>query len=146
MWRTLKAYLLYTWGGLHRYFGNQNNLVSEHRRAVHYFSRALQTRPDMRQARLARAVILWRELEENDDALADLNLLIEQNPADGAALFNRALAHQQAGRYAVALSDVERYLALPTTADGDDGYYETAVHMATLLRELLNSDSPRPHT
>jgi tetratricopeptide (TPR) repeat protein len=141
MWRTLKAYLYYTWGGLHRYFGNQNNLSSEHRRAVHYFGRALQARPSLRRARLARAVILWRELEASDAALEDLNLLIEQDPGDGAALFNRALTHQQAGRYEAALSDVERYLALPET---NDSYYETAIYMESLLRELVSNDSPHP--
>lgn len=140
MWRTLKGYLFYTWGGLHRYFGNQNNLVSEHRRAVHYFSRALEANPDMQQARLARAVILWRELEETAAALADLDFLIDRDPNDGAALFNRALAHQQAGRYEVALSDLESYLAL---ADPDN-YHETALYMESLLRELVTGDTPRP--
>lgn len=138
MWRTLKAYLFYTWGGLHRYFGNQNSMPGEHRRAVHYFSRALKANPEMHQARLARAVILCRELEEIDAALGDLDMLIARDPTDGAALFNRALAHQQAGRYEVALSDIERYLALDSP---NDRYHETAVYLESLLQELSGSGS-----
>ena len=77
MWRIIKSYLFYTWGGLHRYFGNQNNLVKEYRRAVDYFTRAYETNAEMQQALLARAVLLGRELAEPDAALADLETLLE---------------------------------------------------------------------
>ena len=72
MWRAIRAYLLYTWGGLHRYFGNLNSIPREHERAVHYFTRAYQVNPAMHEAVFARAVILWREMDRLDDALADL--------------------------------------------------------------------------
>jgi tetratricopeptide (TPR) repeat protein len=112
MLRIIRAYLLYTWGGLHRYFGNKDNLPREHERAAHYFARAHQLHPGMVQARLARAIILWRELDRSDEAIADLTALLQDDPAYAMALFNRALAYQQAGRYALALADLEAFLAL----------------------------------
>lgn len=136
MWRVIRAYLLYTWGGLHRYFGNLNNLPREHERAVHYFTRAYDVNPAMREARLARAVILWRELERIKEALLDFDALIQEDPAYGAALLNRALVYQQAGDYQRALDDLESYLALPPDRD----YRDLAERIEPLLRDLVQHD------
>lgn len=133
MWRVIRAYLLYTWGGLHRYFGNLNSIPHEHQRAVHYFTRAYELNPAMHQARFARAVILWREMERLDDALDDFNALLEQDPTYGPALLNRALIHQQTGAYARALADIQKYLSLPP----DPEYRDLAERLEPLLRELL---------
>lgn len=133
MWQTVWAYLLYTWGGLHRYFGNQNNVPREHERAIHYFSRAYQVNPQMLQARLARGVILWRELGRVQEAIADFDALLEQDPAYGEALLNRALARQEIGEYALALADLEVYLQLP----GGDNYRDLALRMQHTLREVV---------
>ncbi len=135
MLRAVWAYVLYTWGGLHRLFGNANNLRREHERAVHYFTRAYAVNPKMRQARLARGIILWRELGRVDEALADFDALVETDPADGEALFNRALARQESGRYALALKDLNAYLELPR----DDAYYhDLAVRLHRLLSEMVS--------
>lgn len=135
MWRVIKAYLLYTWGGLHRYFGNQNNLPAEHERAIHYFTRAYEANPAMQEARLARAVILWREMERMDEALADFDALLADDPQCAPALLNRALLLQQTGRYVHALEDLERYLALPL----DDEYRDLALRIEPLLRDLAET-------
>lgn len=137
MWQTLKAYLLYTWGGLHRYFGNQNNLVEEHRRAVHYFARAYAANPQMQQALLARAILLGRELDDVEGALADLGTLLEQDPAYGPALFNRALIYQQMGQYRPALADLNAYLRLPQ----DDAYRQPARRMRQVLEGILAAEA-----
>lgn len=133
MLRVVWAYVLYTWGGLHRLFGNANNLRREHERAVHYFTRAYAVNPKMRRARLERAVILWRELGRIDEALTEFDALLEADPAYGKALFNRALARQESGRYALALADLEAYLRLPE----EDAYRGSARHLRQLLSEML---------
>lgn len=139
LWHVVKAYLLYTWGGLHRYFGNQNNVSREYRRAVHYFTRAYETNPSMRQARLARAILLWREMERIEEALSDLDALLEEDATYAPALLNRAMAYQQRGNYRRALRDLESYLKLPP----DAAYWNTAVRMERMVRELIEEgDGP----
>lgn len=133
MWRTIKAYLFYTWGGLHRYFGNQNNLPKEHRRAVHYFSRAYEANPAMQDALLARAILLARELDQPQAAIADFETLLAQDPIYGPALFNRALVYQQLGEYTLALADVNSYLRLPES----DNYRQSALTMRRLLETVV---------
>ena len=127
------AYVLYTWGGLHRLFGNANNLRGEHERAVHYFSRAHAVNPKMRRARLARGVILWRELGRIDEALTDFDALLEADPAYGEALLNRALARQESGLYALALADIDAYLELPR----NEAYHDLALRLQRLLSETV---------
>lgn len=127
------AYVLYTWGGLHRLFGNANNLRREHERAVHYFTKAYTVNPKMRRARLERAVILWRELGRVDEALREFDALLEADPAYGEALFNRALARQEGGHYALALADLDAYLRLPR----HDAYRDSARHLQQLLSEMV---------
>jgi tetratricopeptide (TPR) repeat protein len=133
MLRFIHAWLLYTWGGLHRYFGNKNNMRSEHERAVHYFSRAYEIDPTFRQARLARAVLYFRELGRPHEALDDLNALLAADPTDGEALLNRAMVAQENGRYQQALADLHTYLALP-----DPTYADEARRMAGLITALLD--------
>jgi tetratricopeptide (TPR) repeat protein len=131
------AYLLYTWGGLHRYFGNQNLMRSEHETAVFYFTRALQTDLTFRQARLARGVLLWRELGRLDEALADFDTLLAADPHDAPALLNRGLVQQQNGRFRPALTDLETYLSLPHT----DPHRDEAQRIAHLLRQLIAEET-----
>ena len=137
MLRFIWAWLVYTWGGLHRYFGNMNSMPSEHLRAIHYFSRAYEIDPRLRQARLARAVLLWRELRRFDEALSELNTLLDADPAYGVALFNRAMVAQEIGRYSDALADLEAFLDLPAE---DDFYHEQARRLVPLIRALDEED------
>jgi regulator of sirC expression with transglutaminase-like and TPR domain len=90
----------------------------------------------MHEARLARAVILWRELDRLEDALRDLDALLEEDATYATALLNRALIYQQTGKYGQALSDLQQYLALP--ADGE--YRDLAERLEPLLRELAQAD------
>ena len=129
--RFLLAWLVYTWGGLHRYFGNQNHIRAEHEAAVRYFTRALRIDPGFRRARLERAILLWRELGCLEEALADLDALLEADPAYAPALFNRALVAQDKGRFAAARADLEAYLQL-----SDADYREEATRLLAILREI----------
>ena len=130
--RFVRAWLIYTWGGLHRYFGNQNKMRSEHEAAVRYFTRAYKIDPTWRRARLERGILLYRELQRLDEALVDFDALLANDPAYGPALFNRAMLAQEAGRYQDALDDIEAYLHLP----GEE-YQAEATRIATFLRQLV---------
>ncbi len=136
MLRFLWAYLVYTWGGLHRYFGNQNSMRSEHEAAVRYFSKAYEIDPTFQRVRLERGVLLFRELGRMEEAQADFDALLEEDPEYAPALFNRAMLAQQNGRYPDALADLEAYQTLE-----DHEYRREADQMIHLLRTLL-SDNP----
>jgi tetratricopeptide (TPR) repeat protein len=130
----LKAYLLYTWGGLHRYFGHANGLRREHWRAVHYFDLAYKADPSFHRALVAGAVIRYRELGEVDRAITALSSLLETAPDHADARFNRAMAYQEEGRYREALADFRSYLQ---TAQPGEQYFDEARRMVALLGDLV---------
>lgn len=133
--RFLWAWLVYTWGGLHRYFGNQSSIRSEHEAAVRCFTKAYQIDPSFRRVLLERGVLLWRELDQPEAAMADFNTLLEDDPGFAPALMNRAMVAQNAGRYREALADFEAYLNLP---DAETEMYQFEVQRTiALLREML---------
>ena len=136
MLRFLWAYLVYTWGGLHRYFGNQNAMRSEHEAAVRYFTKAYEIDPTFLRVRLERGVLLFRELGRPEEALADFDALVGEDPFYAApALFNRALLAQQDGRYPDAIHDLETFLALAPRQ-----YLQEANHLLVVLRTLVAAD------
>ena len=137
--RTAWAWLVYTWGGLHRYFGNMNNMRSEHERAAHYFAHAYEIDPAFWQARQARAVLLWRELDQRVEAIREFDALLKEDPMRGVALFNRAMAVQGLmGRYQESLDNFEAFLQLPNQ---DEDYRKDAELMVASLRALLDEEA-----
>lgn len=134
MIRFVRAWLWYTWGGLHRYFGNKHSLRSEHEAAVRYFSRAFEIDSSFRRVRLERAVLLWRELGREAEAVTEFDHLLTDDPDYAPALLNRAMIAQNEGRYSAALVDLDRYLQLPESETGN--YREEARRTAELLRDL----------
>lgn len=141
MLRFFWAWLIYTWGGLHRYFGNKSNLRREHEAAVRYFTRAYNIDPSFRRVRLERGILLWRELARPEEALADFDALLAEDANYGPALLNRAMVAQNQGRYSVALADLEAFLALPEDEAG--AYRREAARTAALLREMIDAQDPR---
>jgi tetratricopeptide (TPR) repeat protein len=133
--RFLWAWIVYTWGGLHRYFGNKNNLRREHELAVRYFTRAYEIDPTFLRVRLERGVLLWRELDRPDEALADFDAILAEEPNYGAALLNRAMVAQNYGRYEAALADFEAYLRLPHSET--EAYRQEVERTAVLIRQLI---------
>lgn len=129
------------WGSLHRNFGNKSSFVPEHQAAVRRFSRAYELDPGLRQARLDRGIILYRELGRTDEALADFDALLAEDPKFAPALLNRALLAQECGRYSDALTDLEVYLALPIE---DKEYWAIASRSADLLREIVSDLTGNP--
>ncbi|MDX1616266.1 MAG: tetratricopeptide repeat protein [Candidatus Promineifilaceae bacterium] len=134
MFRLLLARLYFMWGSLHRNFGNRSSFQREHRHAIRRFTQAIELDPHLREARLSRGIILFREMGRLDQALADFDALLEEDAHYGPALLNRALLAQEQGRYATALHDLDRYLALPAE-DGE--YYRMAARTAEVLREIV---------
>ena len=137
MLRFLWAYLVYTWGGLHRLFGNRSSIRSEHEAAVRYFTKAYEIDPTFQRVRLERGILLFRELGRYDEALADFNFLLdEQSDYSNLALLNRALLHQQNAQFEEALTDFDAFLEQP-----HDDYYAEAVRMRNVLHALLSDES-----
>ncbi|MGH2536845.1 MAG: hypothetical protein ACRDHL_05585 [Candidatus Promineifilaceae bacterium] len=132
--RAILARSLFMWGSLHRNFGNNASFAREHHSAVKRFSQAYRLDPAFREARLARAILYYRELNMAEAGLADLDALLLEDPDYGPALLNRAMAAQQLGRYAQALADLERYLGLPAE---DDEYAQIAARTAAALRDIV---------
>ncbi len=130
--RFVWAWFLYTWGGLHRYFGIQNSMAREFERAVHYFGRAYQVDPTFRAARLHRGILLGRELGRIDEAIADFDALLAEDPTYFLALFNRGIMWMENGRYPQALADMETYL---TQAAPSDENWPDAQRIVRLVRE-----------
>lgn len=135
--RFVWAWFLYTWGGLHRYFGIQNSMAREFERAVHYFGRAYQVDPTFRAARLHRGILLGRELGRIDEAIADFDALLAEDPTYFLALFNRGIMWMENGRYPQALADMETYL---TQADPADENWPDAQRIVRLLQDLDNNE------
>jgi tetratricopeptide (TPR) repeat protein len=134
MWRIIWARILYMWGSLHRNFGNRSSFNREHQHAVRRFSQAYEMDPDLREARLDRGILLYRELGKLDEAKADFDALLDDDPDYGPALLNRALLAQEQGQYALALADLDAYLVLPQE---DDEYRRLANRTAAVLREIV---------
>ena len=135
--RFVWAWLLYTWGGLHRYFGIQNSMAREFERAVHYFGRAYAVDPTFRVARLHRGILLGRELGRVDEAIADFDALLNEDPTYVLALFNRGMMWMENGRYPQALADMETYL---TQADPSDENWPDAQRIVRLLQDLDSTE------
>ena len=137
MLRFLWAYLVYTWGGLHRLFGNRSSIRSEHEAAVRYFTKAYEIDPTFQRVRLERGILLFRELGLYDEALADFNfLLAEESDYSNLALLNRALLHQQNAQFEEALTDIDAFLE-----QNHDDYYAEAVRIRNVLHAVLSDES-----
>lgn len=134
MWRIIWARIFYMWGSLHRNFGNRSSFKREHYQAIRRFSQAHELDPELREARLDRGIILYRELGLHDEAKADFDALLDEDPSFGPALLNRALLLQESGKFASALADLDAYLSLPPE---DDEYWRLASRTAAILREVV---------
>ncbi len=84
---------------------------------------------------MERGVLLWRELGRLEEALADFDALLAEDPHYAPALINRALVAQNKGRYKESLLDLKAYLQLP---ESETQYREEAKRTADLLAELID--------
>jgi lipoprotein NlpI len=100
---------------------------------VHYFSRAYEVDPTFRATRLHRGILLGRELGRIDEAIADFDALLEEDPTYSLALFNRGIMWMENGRYPQALADMEAYLE---QSDPNDESWNDAQRIIRLLRDL----------
>jgi tetratricopeptide (TPR) repeat protein len=69
----------------------------------------------------------------HEEALADFDALLEEDPDYGEALLNRAMIAQERGQYSEALADLEAYLAL---SNENDEYWSIASRTVILLRDI----------
>jgi lipoprotein NlpI len=126
--------VVYMQGSVHRAFGNRTGFRREHENAVKCFTRAYELDPYLRVALLDRAILFWREMDRIPEALADLDALLEEDPAYAPARLNRGMALHQIGRYREALTDLEAFLE---DSETDPVFREPAQRMTEALRDLL---------
>lgn len=106
---------------------------SEHEAAVRYFTKAYEIDPTFQRVRLERGILLYRELNRYDEALADFNFLLdEESDYSNQALLNRALLYQQKGMFTESLADLNLFLERPP-----DEYYQEAFRMRELLQAMF---------
>jgi tetratricopeptide (TPR) repeat protein len=129
------------WGSLHRNFGNRSSYRSEHLRAVRRFTQAYDLDPGLREARLDRGILYFRELGLLQEAKADFDALLNDDPAYGPALLNRSMLLQERGRYSQALADLDAYLTL---TGEDEEYVRMAERTAVVLREIVSDLDSEP--
>ena len=132
--RTIRSQALYWWAITHRYFGEEHHIKREFERAAYYFGRAYDIDPTFHQARLAKAVMLGRELGQVTEALSELDQMLLEDESYSDARLNRAQLRQEVGDYRGALADWERYLEAPA-----DNYKDLAEKTAKYLQELLSN-------
>jgi len=84
--------------------------------ALAAFDRSLALRPELDEARCYKAVALVR-LKRNDEALMEFDVFLAKYPDHAVALGLRGKLHFECGRYAEALQDCDRSLAISETQD-----------------------------
>ena len=139
-WRRLRSRFLTLRAAAHRHFGNQYGDKESYMNAISDLTRALHLHAENVEALVMRGTIYWRELAKPDRAERDLTEAWKLDPACWEALFNRALARQQAGDLAGAVSDLGHYLdeAPPSS------WKITAEHLHRELSTLPEDDESRP--
>ena len=108
-------------------------MLSEHERAIHYFSRAYEVDPTFYAARVHKGVLLSREFGRHDEALVEFDAVLQVEPENLKALLNRGLALQANGRFQDAMVDLEKYLALGQS----DEYWADTQRIVRSLQALI---------
>ena len=134
MLRYFLSVFIFSFGGLLRVMGLSMGSPSLIRGAIRLFSWAYAVSDRQREARLARAVLQYRELGQPTLALTDLDALLIEDESYAAARMNRVLVLQELGRYADALADADHYINSPYA---DDEYLDLMLRTAVHLRALL---------
>jgi tetratricopeptide (TPR) repeat protein len=138
-WRRLRSRFLTLRAASHRHFGNQYGDKASYWHAIGDLTQAVQLHAGNVEALVMRGVIYWRELNQPDRAIRDLNEALEQEPAHWDALFNRAMARHLAGDLAGAVDDLQRYVqAAPSGA-----WRPAAERLIANLTTLSQSDESR---
>jgi tetratricopeptide (TPR) repeat protein len=134
MIREYITYICYIWGSSHRHFANQFAYKSSYSRAIKWYDRTLRRNPNYREARLDRAVLQWRELHAYGLAVADLDVLLADDPFDASARLNRGLVYEKMGEYQKSLRDLEAYVRLPVS---EPEYWHYAQRMMKVLQAIV---------
>jgi len=139
MLRFFVSRLLYVLACIRRDMGNKAVRRREHVAAVRLFSRALKFDPGYGDARLARAVVNFRELGELTAAGRDLDLLANRGLLADRVAYNRAMLRQQQGDFKGAIADLESFLRLSPEHGEDRRSAESAL---AEFRQLIEESAP----
>lgn len=109
-------------------------LPSDATAALEEFRTALRHYPESAGVRRNIAHVLSERLNRPDEAIVELDAVIEQRPRDAAALVGRGVLHARRGQREVAHRDAQQ--ALRTSRDGQ------TVYQAACVFALTSSDAP----
>jgi tetratricopeptide (TPR) repeat protein len=131
-WKRLQAACFLWLGKVHRHYGIVLGSQAEFARAIGCYGRALALDPTLSQAHLERGILLWRELGQSSQAVADFNAALALRPGWPEPIFCRGMAHQSMGNYRAAIQDLAAYIA-----SDDQTWRDHAVRQLALIRALL---------
>lgn len=119
-------------GKVHRHYGIVLGSRAEFVRAIECYGRALMLDSTLGQAHLERGILLWRELDQASQAVADFNAALALRPDWPEPIFCRGMAHQSMGDYRAAIQDLAAYIA-----SDDQTWREHAIRQLALIRALV---------
>lgn len=108
--RRFRAYWLVLLANLRRYHGLRTRSRHHFSAAEQLLSRALTLDNTHAKARMSRALLRWRELDNWVGAIEDFTTLLAQYPSYHEALFNRGMAHYRAGDYHASAIDLAAFI------------------------------------
>ena len=77
-------------------------------RTIQWQSQSIRNMP-----RPTRAVqLLYTKLKQYDKAIADMNRILEIEPGDGNAFYNRGVIHLELKEYDLALADISKAITM----------------------------------
>ncbi len=93
------------------YLGYMYNELQQYSIAIHYYTKAIEIKPDFHQAYYNRGVA-YAELGEYDRAIADYTTAIEITPDFHEAYYNRGNAYAKLEEYDLAIADYTKAIEL----------------------------------
>ncbi len=108
--RRFRAYWLVLFSNLRRYHGLRTRNRRHFAVAESLLTRALALDHYHLNARMSRALLRWRELDNWVGAIEDFTTLLTLYPTYHEALFNRGMAHYRAGDYHASAVDLATFI------------------------------------
>ena len=108
--RRFRAYGLVLFADFRRYHGLHTRSRRHFSAAERLLTRALRLDNTHATARMSRALLRWRELDNWVGAIEDFTTLLTQYPTHHEALFNRGMAHYRAGDYYASAIDLAAFI------------------------------------
>lgn len=109
-WRHIRVSWLVILANFRRYHGLRTRSRHHFAAAERLLTRVLALDNTHAKARMGRAVVRWRDLDDWVGAINDFTTLLTHHPTYHEALFNRGMAHYRAGDYYASAIDLAAFI------------------------------------